>query len=64
MSLEEYRREHPLQYKRLLDSGELDKYLVDEPSRPMKLGSTILGLVLIAIGLWLLTMVIVGFVTG
>jgi cytochrome b subunit of formate dehydrogenase len=64
MSLEEYRREHPLQYKRLLDSGELDKYLVDEPSRPMKLGSTILGLVLIAIGLWLLAMVIVGFVTG
>ena len=63
-SLEEFRREHPAQYQRLVDAGELDKYLVDAPSRPMTLGSKILGLTLIAIGLVLLTLVIVGFVGG
>jgi cytochrome c551/c552/cytochrome b subunit of formate dehydrogenase len=55
--LEEFRREHALEYKRLLDSGQLAKYLVDAPSHPMTLGSRILGLVLIAIGLVLLTFV-------
>jgi cytochrome b subunit of formate dehydrogenase len=49
-SLEEFRREHPAQYQRLVDAGELDKYLVDAPSRPMTLGSKILGLILIAAG--------------
>ncbi|GAO36503.1 cytochrome C [Sulfuricella sp. T08] len=63
-SLEEFRREHPAQYQRLVDAGELDKYLVDAPSRPMALGSKILGLTLITIGLVLLTLVIVGFVGG
>ena len=61
-SLEEFRREHPAQYQRLVDAGELDKYLVDGPSRPMTLGSKILGVVLIAAGLTLLVLVIVGFV--
>lgn len=61
-SLEEFRREHPAQYQRLVDAGELDKYLVDAPSRPMTLGSKILGVTLIAAGLTLLVLVIVGFV--
>ncbi|HEX5613001.1 MAG TPA: hypothetical protein VFX67_10105, partial [Burkholderiales bacterium] len=59
--LEEFRREHALEYQRLRDSGELDKYLVDAPSEPMTLGSRILGLVLIAIGLTLLVFVVTGF---
>ncbi|HUX63502.1 MAG TPA: cytochrome C, partial [Sulfuricella sp.] len=63
-SLEEFRREHPAQYQRLVAAGELDQYLVDAPSRPMTLGSKILGLTLIVIGLVLLTLVIVGFVGG
>jgi len=63
-SLEEFRREHPVQYQRLVDTGELDKYLVDAPSQPMTLGSKILGLTLIAIGLILLALVIIGFVSG
>jgi hypothetical protein len=63
-SLEEFRRDHPAQYQRLVDAGELDKYLVDAPSRPMALGSKILGLTLIAIGLVLLTLVIIGFLSG
>jgi predicted CXXCH cytochrome family protein len=63
-SLEEFRSDHPAQYQRLVDAGELDKYLVDGPSRPMTLGSKILGLSLIAIGLILLTLVIIGFLSG
>jgi hypothetical protein len=61
VSLEEFRREHALEYERLKKSGELDKHLVDAPSRPMTLGSTFLGFVLIAIGLTLLVLVLRGF---
>lgn len=60
-SLEEFKREHKLQYERLVETGELDKYLVDAPSRPMTIGSKILGLILIAIGLSLLYIVGSGF---
>jgi hypothetical protein len=61
VALEEFRREHPLQYRRLVQSGEIGKYLVDAPSRPMTLGSRLLGLVLIAVGLALLVVVTIGF---
>ena len=44
------------------DSGELHKYLVDEPSKPMQLGSKILGFTLIAFGLILLALIATGFV--
>jgi cytochrome b subunit of formate dehydrogenase len=60
-SLEEFRRDHSLQYERLAESGELDKYLVEAPSRPMTIGSTLLGLVLLAAGLSLLIIVATGF---
>jgi cytochrome b subunit of formate dehydrogenase len=63
-SLEEFRREHPAQYQRLVDAGELEKYLVDAPSRPMTLGSKILGVVLLAVGLTLLVLVAIGFFAG
>jgi cytochrome b subunit of formate dehydrogenase len=61
-SLAEFRHDHPAHYNRLLESGELEKYLVGAPSRPMALGSKILGLTLIAIGLILLVLVVSGFV--
>ncbi len=61
VSLEEFRREHTLEYNRLVESGQLAKYLVDAPSRPMTLGSRILGLTLIAFGLTLLILVLIGF---
>ena len=61
--LEEFAREHTVQYKRLLESGELDKHLVDAPSAPMTRGSRILGFTLIAFGLILLAMVVTGFLT-
>ncbi len=60
-TLEEFRHDHPAHYQRLLASGELEKRLVDAPSRAMTLGSKILGLVLIAIGIMLLALVGVGF---
>jgi cytochrome b subunit of formate dehydrogenase len=60
-SLDEFRHDHPAQYQRLLASGELQKHLVDAPSRAMTVGSVILGLVLIAIGLTLLVLVGIGF---
>jgi len=63
-SLEEFRRDHALQYSRLVETGQLEKYLVDAPSRPMTLGSKILGLVLIACGLGLLIIVATGFFSG
>jgi hypothetical protein len=53
-SLAEFRWEQPAQYNRLAEAGELEKYLVDKPSRPMTLGSKILGPVLFSMGLTLL----------
>ncbi|MBL0208592.1 MAG: cytochrome c3 family protein [Propionivibrio sp.] len=64
VSLEEYRHEHPLEYQRLLASGELEKHLVDAPSPSATTASKILGFTLIVIGLILLTLVGVGFFTS
>ncbi len=61
MRLDEFAREHTVEYQRLKASGQLEKYLVDAPSRPLSLGSKILGFTLIAFGLTLLTLVLVGF---
>jgi len=62
VALEEFRREHALEYQRLLKTGELSKYLVDAPSRPMTLGSRVLGITLIVFGLTLLVCVLVGLI--
>jgi thiosulfate reductase cytochrome b subunit len=59
--LEEFRREHALEYHRLVETGQLAKYLVDAPTRPMALGAKILGFTLIAFGLTLLILVLAGF---
>ncbi len=59
--LAEFRKEHTLEYNRLTESGELEKYLVDAPSKPFTTGSKILGMTLILAGLGLLTLVLLGF---
>ena len=64
MPLEAFKHEHTVQYNRLVESGELSQYLVGEPSRPMTLGSKILGFTLIAFGLILLVLVLTGFIHG
>ena len=63
-SLEEFRHDHPAHYQRMIDSGELQKYLVDAPSLQMHKSSVILGLVLISLGLTLLVLVSIGFFSG
>uniref|UniRef100_Q47G78 Cytochrome c family protein n=1 Tax=Dechloromonas aromatica (strain RCB) TaxID=159087 RepID=Q47G78_DECAR len=60
-SIEEFRKDHPAHYQRLVDTGELEKYLVDAPSQQMHTGSVILGLTLITVGLGLLALVGTGF---
>ncbi len=60
--VEAFKREHAEHYNRLVESGELEKYLVDAPSSGMTTASKILGLTLIAVGLTLLVLVIIGFV--
>ena len=60
MPLEAFKREHRVEYNRLVASGELEKRLVDAPSRPITLGSKILGFTLIAFGLLLLVFVLIG----
>jgi cytochrome b subunit of formate dehydrogenase len=59
--LDVYKHEHGREYQRLVDSGELDKYLVDTPSRPATRASKILGGTLITFGLGLLILVLLGF---
>ena len=58
--LEIYLHEHRREYDRLLESGEIDRYLVDAPSQPMARGSRVLGATLIIIGLALLALVLLG----
>ncbi len=63
-SLEEFKHDHGVEYQRLLDSGELDKLLVDAPSATKMTLSRILGFSLITVGLTLLTLVAIGFFRG
>jgi cytochrome b subunit of formate dehydrogenase len=61
MPLEEFKREHLVEYNRLVASGELSQFLMDAPSRPVTFASKVLGFTLMACGLLLLAMVINGF---
>lgn len=60
--LHEFQRDRMGHYNRLVESGELEKFLVETPSQRMTKASKILGLILIASGLTLLVLVIIGFV--
>jgi cytochrome b subunit of formate dehydrogenase len=62
--LEAFKREHALEYERLVASGELEKRLVPPPAAWKVKASRVLGFVLIAAGLALLTLVGVGFFTA
>lgn len=59
--LHEFKHERKLEYQRLVESGELEKYLVDAPSKSMTSSSKILGATLIIIGLIELILVLNGF---
>jgi cytochrome b subunit of formate dehydrogenase len=59
--LEIYMHEHRREYERLKASGELDKYLVSAPTEQQAKSASLLGASLITFGLFLLTLVITGF---
>ena len=61
MTLEDFKHDHALEYQRMVESGELEKHLVDAPSPRMVSASRVLGFTLIAAGLTLLTLVGIGF---
>jgi cytochrome b subunit of formate dehydrogenase len=61
MPLEKFRREHTVEYDRLVASGELKKFLVEAPSQPMTIGSKILGFALTGAGLTLFILIMLGF---
>ena len=63
-SLEEFKHDHGVEYQRMVDSGELEKHLVDAPSAAKLAASKVLGFTLITFGLILLTLVALGFFTG
>ena len=62
MSLEEFQREHTVEYNRLVETGQLESHRVPPPSPALALGSRILGFTLITIGLILLLLVAIGFI--
>ncbi len=60
--LEEFKHERPLEYARLKESGELEKHLVKPPSKKANVIFHIIGFTLLATGLTLLAMVVIGFI--
>jgi cytochrome b subunit of formate dehydrogenase len=64
LSLEEFKRDHAIEYQRLVETGELEKRLVEPPSAAKVKASKALGFTLIAVGLILLTLVGIGFFRG
>ncbi len=61
VTVEEFRRDHAIEYDELVATGQLENYLVDAPSQAMTLWSRILGITLLAFGLILLILVLIGF---
>lgn len=62
--IEEFKHDHRVEYERLVELGELDKHLVQRPSRRADLASSFITTVLIMAGLALLTLVLIGLVTS
>lgn len=61
-TLEVFRREHELEYERLVKTGQLERHRVPAPSSALTLGSKALGFTLITIGLMLLLLVAIGII--
>jgi cytochrome b subunit of formate dehydrogenase len=61
--IDEFKHDHRLEYERLVQSGELEKHLVQRPSRRVSLAASFITTVLIMAGLTLLTLVLIGLVT-
>jgi len=59
--LHEFIEERGVEYKRMVETGEIDKYLVDPPSAAKTKLAALVGAALILVGLVLLTLVLLGF---
>ena len=62
--LEEFKEERPEEYRRLVESGELEKYLVAPPTPGRTRLYRVLGFTLVGIGFILLILVARGFLHG
>jgi thiosulfate reductase cytochrome b subunit len=60
LSLDEFRQERPLEYKRLMESGELDKHLIKAPSGWLLCISIPYGVFLVLLGFFLLVLILLG----
>ncbi len=61
MPLERFKREHSIEYERLVRTGQLEQYLVRAPSPPMTFRAKIIGYTLMVLGLLLLVLIMSGF---
>ena len=59
--LEEFKEERPLEYERLVKNGELEKYLLKPPSKNANILYHVFGFTLLAVGIFLLILVMIGF---
>ncbi len=62
--IEEFKHDHRKQYDRLVEMGELEKFLVKRPSRRADLAASFITSVLILAGLALLSLVLIGLMTA
>ncbi len=63
MPLERFREERPLEYRRLVESGELESYLVAPPTAEELRRARIFGLTAVVVGLALAVGILVGLLT-
>jgi cytochrome b subunit of formate dehydrogenase len=64
VSLDDFRRNHPEHYQRLIASGELAKHLVEPPSNVVKLKARLVNFTLMMLALLILVIVTTGFFTA
>ena len=64
MPLEKFKEERPLEYKRLVDSGQLESALVDPPLREHLVEAYVFGFFAVTIGIALAVAIFVGLLSG
>ena len=64
MPLEKFKEERPLEYKRLVDSGQLESVLVDPPLREHLVEAYVFGFLAVTIGIALAVAIFVGLLSG
>lgn len=58
MSLEEFKEDRPRQYEKLLESGELEKYIVEKPEKNFVRAARIFGFTALTIGMIMIVLII------